>query len=102
MANSEEFTHMEAHLLLVLLLIGPVVLRPLDDVFHFRDLHVVFIQDGQDVFVEQALVQGVHIGLSPQADALKTGLFCCADPLFKGALIAQGPGTDGNRMSLAH
>ena len=79
---------MEAHLFLVLLLVGAVVIRPLDDVFHFGDLHIVLFQDGQDVRIEQTFVQGVHIGFRTEADAFKTGGLCCCNTFFKGALIA--------------
>ena len=44
--HAEQLAHMEAHLLLVLLLIGAVVLRPLDDVLHLGDLHAVLVQNG--------------------------------------------------------
>ena len=93
---------MEAHLLLVLLLIGAVVLRPLDDVLHLGDLHAVLVQNGQDVGVEQALVQGVYIGLRPQADALKARLLGGGYALLEGALVAQSPGADGDGILLRH
>ena len=102
LVHAEELAHVEAELLLVLLLVGAVLLRPLDDVLHLRDLHAVLFQDGQDVGVEEALVQGVHIGLRPEADALKARVLGGGDPLLKAALIAQGPGADGDGILLRH
>lgn len=42
---------MEANLFFILLFIRAVIFSPHGDVFDFRNLHVVFIEDGQDVFV---------------------------------------------------
>ena len=50
----EEVTHMEANLFFILLFIRAVIFSPHGDVFDFRNLHVVFIEDGQDVFVMKA------------------------------------------------
>ena len=100
--HAEEPAHVEADLLLVHLLVAAVVLGPEGDVLDLGDGDVVLLEDGEDVLVVQALGQGVHVGLGAQADALEAGGLGGGDALFKLALVAQGPGADGQRMILGH
>lgn len=48
---------MEAELFFVFLLIGTMLLCPLHDVLNLCYLHVIFIQDRQDILVEKSLIQ---------------------------------------------
>lgn len=100
--HAEQLAHMEAHLLLVLLLIGAMLLHPLDDVLHLGTAHAVLFEGGQNVRIEQSLVQRIHISLGPQTDPLEARVFGGLDPLFKGALIAQRPRADRDGVFLRH
>ena len=99
---AEKLAHVEAHLLLVLLLIGAVGLGPLYDVLHLSDLYIVLGKDGKDVLVKKSLVQGVYIGLGAKADAIKACGLGGGYALFKAALVAQRPRADGNGVFLRH
>ena len=96
--NTEQSAHMEARLLFVLLLVGALFIGPLYDVLHLSDLHVILLQNSQDVAVEKAFVQCVHIGLCSQSDALKACGFCGGYALLKAALVTQRPGAYSDGM----
>ena len=85
---------MEAELFFVFLLIGTMLLCPLHDVLNLCYLHVIFIQDCQDILVEKSLIQGIYVGFCSQADPLIASLFGCFYTVLKFALISQCPGTD--------
>ena len=87
---------MEAELLFVFLLIGTMFLCPLYDVLNLCYLHVIFIQDCQDILVEKSLIQGIYVGFRSQADSLIASFFGCFYTVLKFALISKCPGTDCN------
>ena len=47
---------MEAQLLFVFLLIRTMLFCPLYDVLHFCDFHIIFVQNIQDILIEQSLI----------------------------------------------
>ena len=67
---------MEARaVLFVFLLVGTMLLCPLYDILNLCYLHVIFIQDCQDILIEKSLIQGIYVGFRSQADSLIASFF---------------------------
>ena len=100
--HAEQLAHVEAHLFLIFLFIGTVILRPLHDIFHLCNLHIVFFKNCQNICIKQTFVQCIHIGFRTQTDTFKACLLGCLHSFLKAALIAQCPRADCDGIFFRH
>ena len=100
--DTEQLAHMEAHLLFVFLLIGTVVLCPLNNVLNLSTFHAVLVKNCKNILVMKSLCESIYISLCTKSDSIVACFLGCDYTILKFALISQCPGTDCDGVLSGH
>ena len=93
---------MEAHLLFVFLLVGTVILCPLNNVLNLCTFHAVLVKNCKDILIVKALCKSVYISLGAESDSVVACLLGCDNTILEFALVSQCPGTDSDGVLSGH